>query len=94
VIIRKSGGVFQGSATKRVEPRYPRDAILGRISGSVVVEVTTDEQGGVISARAISGPVELRGAAVEAAREWAFRPTSLSGMPVKVIGTITFNFNL
>ncbi|MEK6289432.1 MAG: TonB family protein [Acidobacteriota bacterium] len=94
MIIRKSGGVFQGSATRRVEPRYPPDAIAARISGSVVVEVTADEEGRVISARAISGPVELRGVAVEAAKGWAFRPTSLSGTPVKVIGTITFNFNL
>ena len=94
MMIRKSGGVFQGSATRRVEPQYPRDAIAAGISGSVVVELTVDEAGRVISARAISGPVELRGAAVEAAKRWEFRPTSLSGTPVKVIGTIKFNFNL
>ena len=93
-IIRKAGGVLQGSATKRVAPAYPQDAIAARIFGTVIVEVTVNEVGRVISARPISGPVELREAAVDAARQWEFTPIKLSGMPVKVIGTITFNFNL
>lgn len=93
-IIRKSGGVFQGSATWRVEPTYPPLAKAARVNGSVVVEVTVDESGNVIAARAISGHPLLKIAAVEAARGWKFTPTQLSGVPVKVIGTITFNFNL
>lgn len=91
-IIRKSGGVFQGSATRRVEPSYPPLAKAARISGSVVVEVTLDEGARVISARAISGHPLLKESAVAAAREWEFAPTKLEGVPVKVIGTITFNF--
>jgi TonB family protein len=93
-IIRKSGGVLQGSATKRVEPSYPPLAKAASVSGPVVVEVTVDEFGSVISARAISGHPMLKDAAVDAARGWRFTPTLLSGAPVKVIGTITFNFNL
>jgi len=42
-IVRKSGGVFQGSAIKRVEPTYPPLAKAAKVSGSVVVEVTLDE---------------------------------------------------
>jgi TonB family protein len=91
-LVRKGGGILQGSATKRVAPEYPEDAKKARIFGSVVVEVTVNEVGRVISARAISGPAELRGAAVDAAKRWEFSPTMLSGWPVKVIGTITFNF--
>ena len=91
-IIRKSGGVFQGSATNRVEPTYPPLAKAARVSGSVVVEVTVDEEGSVISARALSGHPLLKDAAVGAARGWKFKPTLLQGEPVKVIGTITFNF--
>jgi len=94
LIIRKSGGVLQGSATTRVQPTYPSEALAHRIAGRVVVEVTLDVNGSVIAARALSGPDELRGSAVSAAREWKFHPTVLSGMPVEVIGTITFNFNL
>ena len=93
-IIRKSGGVLQGSATQRVEPVYPPLAKAAQISGSVVVEVTLDEAGNVVSARAISGHPLLKDTAVTAARGWKFSPTMLSGTLVKVIGTITFNFNL
>jgi TonB family protein len=93
-IIRKSGGVLQGSATKRVQPTYPPLAKAARVSGSVVVEVTVDEEGRVIAARAISGHPLLKDAAVAAARGWTFASTMLQGVPVKVIGTITFNFHL
>lgn len=93
-LIRKSGGVFQTSATTRVEPVYPPLAKAARINGSVVVEMTADEEGNVISARAISGHPLLKDSAVAAAKDWKFSPTLLSGVPVKVIGTITFNFNL
>ena len=93
-IIRKSGGVLQASATQRVEPAYPPLAKAAHISGAVVVEVTIDELGNVQSARVISGHPLLKDAAVQAAQGWKFQPTSLSGAPVKVIGTITFMFQM
>jgi len=91
---RVMASVLQGHATKRVQPNYPADAKKARLAGSVVVEVTVDEAGRVINAHDICGPGLLIGAAVTAAREWVFSPTQLSGVPVKVIGTITFNFTL
>jgi TonB family protein len=91
-LIRKSGGVFQSSATRRVDAVMPPLARAARISGSVVVEVMIDEVGNVISARALSGHPLLKDAAVDAARQWQFAPTLLSGVAVKVIGTLTFNF--
>jgi TonB family protein len=93
-IVRKSGGVLQNSAIKRVTPEYSALAREARVSGPVVVEITVDEDGSVISARAIMGHPLLRDAAINAARGWMFKPTQLSGVPVKVIGTITFNFTL
>jgi TonB family protein len=62
------------------------------VTGEIVVEVKVDERGKVESAEAISGPPELRQTAVEAAKQWEFKPTSLSGTAVKVIGRLTFNF--
>jgi TonB family protein len=94
LVIRRSGGAFQESATRRVIPDYPHEAREKRISGSVLVELTTDEKGKVTSVKTISGPAELRRAAEEAAKRWEFTPTLLSKVPVRVIGTITFNFNL
>jgi protein TonB len=91
-LIRKSGGVLEASATHRVVPDSPPLARAARIAGSVVVEVTLDEAGAVIAARAISGHPLLKDAAVDAARQWQFKPTLLSGVPVTVIGTLTFNF--
>lgn len=93
-IIRKSGGVLQSSATRRVEPAYPPLAKAAAIGGAVVVEVTIDEEGNVIAARPISGHPLLKDAAVAAANGWVFAPTKLQGIPVKVIGTITFNFSI
>jgi protein TonB len=93
-VIRKSGGVLQGSALNKVEPSYPPLAKAAHVTGSVMVEITIDENGRVISASALSGHPLLKDAAVQAARGWKFAPTMLSGVPVKVIGTITFNFQM
>ena len=65
-----------------------------RAAGVVTVEVMLDEDGKVISARAVDGHSLLRAAAVAAARLARFTPTSISGQPVKVVGTITYKFNL
>lgn len=93
-MVRKSGGVLQGSAISKPAPAYPPLAKAARVSGSVVVEVTIGEDGRVISARAVSGHPLLKAAAEGAARGWRWTPTQLSGQAVKVIGTITFNFTL
>lgn len=93
-IIRKSGAVLAGSAIRRVEPVYPPLAKVARVSGTVVVEVTVDEAGNVISARGLAGHPLLKDSAVVAARGWKFTPTQLAGVRVKVVGTITFNYNL
>jgi protein TonB len=86
--------VLTGMATKRVEPSYPPLARAARVGGSVTVEIMIDESGNVTSARAVSGHPLLKESAVAAARGWRFRPTLLTGVPVKVIGTITFNFQM
>jgi TonB family protein len=91
---RVSGSVLQGHAVFRAEPGYPAAAKKERVSGTVIVEVVVSEAGNVMSTRAVCGPDLLVPAAVQAARNWRFSPTLLSGVPVKVIGTITFNFNL
>ena len=91
-LIRKAAGVLAASATHRVVPDSPPLARAARITGSVVVEVTIDEAGTVIAARAISGHPLLKDAAVSAARQWRFNETLLAGVPVRVIGNLTFNF--
>jgi protein TonB len=92
--INVSGGVLQGSAIKRVNPAYPPIAKAARASGAVQVQVTISEEGRVIDAQVVSGHPLLRDAALQAARGWVFKPTELSGVPVKVQGVLTFNFTL
>ena len=57
-------------------------------------EVTVDEEGDVLTARALQGHPLLKSAAERAALGWRFTPTRLLGEPVRVVGTITFNFHL
>jgi len=92
--ITVSGGVLQGSAIKKVQPPYPPIAKAARAAGAVQVQVTISEEGRVIEAAVIGGHPLLRDAALQAARQWVFKPTELSGVPVKVQGILTFNFTL
>jgi TonB family protein len=89
-----SGGSLNGRAISKPAPVYPPIARAARASGSVIVQVKVDECGNVVSAKALSGHPLLQMAAVRAAYEWRFSPTYLSGEPVKVSGTVTFNFLL
>jgi TonB family protein len=89
-----SGGVVNGKATNLPKPAYPPIARTARASGAVNVQVLIDEDGRVVSANAVSGHPLLRAAAEQAARQARFQPTMLSGQPVKVSGTIVYNFNL
>ena len=87
-----SGGVLNGKAISLPKPSYPPIARQAHASGTVVVQVTIDENGSVISAHAVSGHPLLQAVAVAAARGARFSPTKLSGQPVKVTGVITYNF--
>ena len=87
-----SGGVLNGKAISLPKPAYPAIARQAHASGTVVVQVVIDENGSVISARAVSGHPLLQAVAVGAARGARFSPTKLSGQPVKVTGVITYNF--
>ena len=87
-----AGGVLNGKAISLPKPEYPAIARAAHASGTVVVQVLIDEGGNVVSAHAVSGHPLLQAAGVAAAREAKFKPTTLSGMPVKVTGVIQFNF--
>lgn len=89
-----SGGVLNGQATDLPKPEYPEIARHARASGIVTVEVVIDETGKVVSARAVSGSPFLREAAVKAALRARFTPTKLSGQPVKIAGTVNYNFSV
>jgi Ca-activated chloride channel homolog len=87
-----SGGVLNTKAISLPKPTYPTNARNAGVTGTVVVEVMIGEDGNVIEARALSGHSMLQPAAVSAARLAKFLPARLSGMPVKVTGSIRYTF--
>ena len=87
-----SRAVVNGLATHLVQPTYPAIARSAHASGQVEVQVLINEDGNVLTARAVSGNPLLHAAAEDAALRSKFSPTKLSGQPVQVNGTIIYNF--
>ncbi|HEU0185252.1 MAG TPA: energy transducer TonB [Blastocatellia bacterium] len=90
--VRVSKGVSGGDVLSRTQAVYPSIARQVNASGEVIVSVTINEEGRVISARAVKGHSLLRRAAEEAAKKWVFKPTLLDGKPVRQTGNLTFIF--
>ena len=89
-----SAGVLNGKVISKPAPAYPAEAKAAGASGTVTVQIVVSENGTVESAKATSGHLLLRDAAVAAAKMARFPPTLLSGQPVRVSGFITYNFVL
>lgn len=88
------GGGLNGRATSLPQPEYPSEARQAGIQGVVEVQITIDQAGNVIEAKAVSGHPLLRSAAVDAAREAKFQPTrKVDGTPVQVQGTVVYRFS-
>jgi TonB family protein len=85
-------GLSASEIITRVSPVYPPPAKEFNAFGEVRVEITADEKGRVIDARAISGHVMLYKAAEEAARRWVFKPVFIDGKPARRESTLTFIF--
>jgi TonB family protein len=86
------GGVLNGRAITLPIPAYPPIARAAHASGNVTVEVTIDEDGNVVAAKAVSGHPLLQAASVTAARNAKFTPTKQSGQAVKVQGVLVYTF--
>jgi protein TonB len=78
----------------QVQPAYPPLAKQTRTQGVVLLEAVIDRDGSIQSLRVISGHPLLTGAAVEAVKQWRYRPTLLNGEPIEVITTVTVTFTL
>jgi TonB family protein len=85
-------GVLNGFAISLPAPKVLPTAKAMGASGTVIVQVLIDEDGNVVSATSTSGHPLLRGSAVDAARKARFKPTLLSGVPIKVSGVIVYKF--
>lgn len=92
--VRMPSSLISSKAIEKPAPPYPPLARAANMQGTVAVQIVIDEQGHVVSAKATSGPPLLMQAAVQAAYRARFTPTVLGGQPVKVTGSITYNFLL
>lgn len=87
--IRVSGGVMAGLLVTRIEPVYPADT---EAQGAVVLHAIIGADGRVAKLTVVAGPAMLRDAAVEAVRQWVYKPYLLNGQPVSVDTTVVVNF--
>ena len=92
--VRVSQGVNQGMIISKVQPTYPPDAKTARIQGSVVIGVIIGKDGNVQSERLVSGHPLLAPAAMDAVKQWKYRPYLLNGEAVEVDTQVTVNFTL
>jgi TonB family protein len=83
-----------GNRDKFVEPVYPPDAKTARIQGSVVLDAVIGKDGMIENLKVVSGPPELTRSAVDAVRQWTYKPYLLNGDPVAVETTITVTYAL
>jgi protein TonB len=92
--VRQGGLVKEAVLVRRVEPLYPDLARRARISGAVQLEGVIGTDGRIRELKVLSGHPLLTKAAVDAVKQWVYRPTTLNGDVVEVIAPITVNFLL
>ena len=90
--IRISQGVSQGLLIKRVQPIYPPAALKVHAQGAVQIEATINKEGNVINTKVLRGDAVLARAALDAVRQWRYKPYYLDGEPVEIQTQITVNF--
>ena len=92
--IRLRSGMEPPRKTLNVLPKYPTNAQLARIEGTVVLDAVIDATGRVTDVRVIRSIRLLDQAAIDAVRAWRFTPTLLNGNPVPILLTVTVQFRL
>jgi TonB family protein len=93
--MRITADVVQPVLIKRVNPEYPEIARKSRVQGIIILEAIITREGTVEKVKVLRGVHPLLDqAAVNAVKQWRYKPATLNGKPVKVYSTITVNFKL
>ncbi len=92
--VRVSAGVTQGMVIRKVNPTYPQIAKTARVQGQVVLQAVISKEGTIEGLKVISGHPLLTQSAVDAVKQWRYRPYILNGEPVEVDTTVTVIFSL
>lgn len=92
--MRVGGEFLKSNLIQQVPPVYPPVAKEAGIEGVVVLEVEINPEGRVEDVRVVTGRPELTQAAVDAVKQWVYKPTLMNGVPIEVVTTITVNFSI
>jgi periplasmic protein TonB len=92
--VRVSAGVTSGLLIRKVNPTYPPLARQARISGTVVLRAVISKDGSIENLQLISGHPMLAPAAIDAVKQWKYKPYLLNGEPVEVDTEVQVNFTL
>jgi periplasmic protein TonB len=93
-VLNISQGVTQGMVIKRVQPVYPPQALTMRVQGPVQLQATIGKDGNITHVKTISGDSMLSRAAMDAVRQWKYKPYYLNDEPVEIQTQITVVFKL
>jgi TonB family protein len=85
---------FQKRLVNSPKPSYPGLAQRAGLQGIVKLQVRVKKDGSVEVQKLLEGEPALADAAIAAVKQWRAKPASISGQPVEVISTVTFNFQL
>ncbi len=91
--VRVGGNVQEPQLISHVMPVYPLTAKEAGIQGDVVIQTTIDQKGNVVNTRVVSGPMMLRGPALDALKRWKYAPSTLNGQPISVQMSVTVKFS-
>jgi len=89
-----SAGVAVGLLIQKTPPLYPEIAKAARVSGTVEIEATISKTGTIKDMHVVNGPVMLRQAALDAVRNWRYKPYRLNNEPTEVQTTVNVIFSL
>jgi protein TonB len=92
--VRVSTGVSTGLLIKKVQPNYPPLARQARIQGQVVLQAEISKEGTIQNLQLVSGHPMLAPAAIEAVKQWRYKPYLLNGEAVAVETQVVVNFTL
>jgi periplasmic protein TonB len=89
-----SSGVMAGQLIYKVTPLYPAIAVAVRAEGTVVLQAMISKSGTIENLRVVSGPPMLQQAAMDAVKQWRYRPYALDGQAVEVETTVNVVFSM
>jgi TonB family protein len=92
--LKISQGVTLGLLIKKISPAYPQSAKQMHIQGAVELQANISKDGNVTNVKAIKGDAVLGRAAVDAVKQWKYKPYTLNGEPVEIQTQITVIFKL